>query len=79
MFLKLYAKFCSLESKYNNKISSPLPLRTYTARSVTHQIIGLTGRNPVDINVMNDHNAIVQMEPEVVVVPVAQDLHAKHK
>ena len=41
--------------------SSPLPLRTFTARSVAHQIIGLTGKNPVDIDVMNDHNAIVQM------------------
>ena len=58
---------------------SPLTLRIFTARSVVHQIIGLTGRNPVDIDVMNDCNAIVQMEPEVGVVPVAQALHAKRK
>ena len=58
---------------------SPLPLGTFMARSVAHQIIGLTGRNPVDIDVMNDRNAIVQMEPEVGVVPVAQALHAMRK
>ena len=49
------------------------------ARSVAHQIIGLTGRNPVHIDIVNDHNAIVQMEPKVGVVPVAQAFHATHK
>ena len=58
---------------------SPLPPGTFTTRSIAHQIISLTGRNPVDINVMNGHNAIVQMEPEVGVVPVLQALHAMHK
>ena len=41
---------------------STLPLGTFTARSIVHQIIGLTGRNPVDIEIVNDHNAIVQMD-----------------
>ena len=58
---------------------SSLPLGTFTVRSVVHQILGLTGRNPVDIEVINDHNAIVQMEPEAGVVPVAQALHTINK
>ena len=58
---------------------SSLPLGTFTVRSVVHQILGLTGRNPVDIEVFNDCNAIVQMEPEVGVVPVAQALHTSNK
>ena len=55
---------------------STLPSGTFTARSVAHQIIRLTGRNPVDIEIVDDHNAFVQMEPEGGVVPVAQALHA---
>ena len=58
---------------------SSLPLGTFMVRSVVHQILRLTGRNPVDIEVVNDHNAIVQMEPEVGVVPVAQALHTINK
>ena len=58
---------------------SNLPLGTFTARSVTHQIIGLTGRNPIDIEIVNDRNAIVQMEPEGGVVPVAQALHTSNR
>ena len=58
---------------------STLPLGTFMARSVVHQIIGLTGRNPIDIEIVNDCNAIVQMEPEVGVVPVAQALHTSNR
>ena len=43
---------------------SILPLGTFTVMFVAHQIIRLTGRNPVDIEIINDRNAIVQMEPE---------------
>ena len=58
---------------------SSLPLGTFMVRSVAHQILRLTGRNPVDIEVINDCNAIVQMEPEAEVVPVAQALHTINK
>ena len=58
---------------------STLPLGTFMARSVAHQIIGLTGRNPADIETVNDHNAIVQMEPEGGVVPVTQALHTSNR
>ena len=49
------------------------------ARSVAHQIFRLTGRNPVDVEVINDRDAIVQMEPEAGVVPVTQALHTINK
>ena len=58
---------------------STLPLGTFTARSIAHQIIGSTGRNPIDIEIVNDRNAIVQMEPEGGVVPVAQALHTSNR
>ena len=58
---------------------STLPLVTFMVRSVVHQMIGLTGRNPVDIEIVNDRNAIVQMESEGGVVPVAQALHTSNR
>ena len=58
---------------------SSLPLGTFMVRSVAYQILGLTGRNPVDIEVINDRNVIVQKEPELGVVPVAQALHTINK
>ena len=41
-------------------------------------IIELTGRNPIDIEVVTKQEAIVQMEPESAIVPVAQALHNLH-
>ena len=53
----------------------PLPVEMFTACTVAQHVIKLTGQNPVEIDVMNDHNAIVQMEPETTVVHAAQVLH----
>ena len=46
-----------------------------TAQTVAQHVIELTGQNPVEIDVMNDHDTIVQMEPETTVVHVAQALY----
>ena len=53
----------------------PLPVGMLTAHTVAQHVIELTGQNPVEIDVMNDHNVIVQMEPETSIVHAAQALH----
>ena len=53
----------------------PLPVGMFTARAVAQRVIDLTGQNPVEVDIMNDHDAVVQMEPENLVVHVAQALH----
>ena len=53
----------------------PLPVGMFAARAVAQRVIDLTGQNPVEVDIMNDRNAVVQMEPENLVVHVAQALH----
>ena len=53
----------------------PLPVGMFTACTVAQHVINLTGQNPVEVDVMNDHDAIIQMEPETTVVHAAQALH----
>ena len=50
----------------------PLPVGMFTARTVAQHVIELTGQNPVEIDVMNDRNMIVQIEPETTIVHAAQ-------
>ena len=50
----------------------PLPVGMFTACMVAQHVIKLTGQNPVEIDVMNDRNTIVQMEPETTVVHAAK-------
>ena len=38
-------------------------------------VIDLTGQNPVEVDVINEHDAIIQMEPEITIVHAAQALH----
>ena len=47
----------------------------FTARTVAQHVIEVTGQNPVEIDVMNDHNVIIQMEPKTTAVHAAQALH----
>ena len=42
---------------------------------VVQHVIDLTGQNPVEVDVMNDQDAIVQMEPNTIIVHSAQALH----
>ena len=53
----------------------PLPVVMFTTHTVAQHVIDLTGQNPVEVDVMNDCDAIVQMEPETTVVHAAQALH----
>ena len=47
----------------------------FTECTVAEHVIKLTGKNPVEVDVMNDHDTIVQMEPETTIVHAAQALH----
>ena len=53
----------------------PLPVGMFTAHTVAQHVIDLTEENPVEVDVMNDHDAIVQMEPDTTIVHAAQVLH----
>ena len=37
----------------------PLPVRMFTAHTVAQHVIKLTGQNPVEVDVMNDRDAII--------------------
>ena len=56
----------------------PFPVGMLTACIVARQILNLTGKNPIDIEVITGQGAIVQMHPESYVVPFAQALHNLH-
>ena len=47
----------------------------FTACAVAQHVINLTGQNPIEVDVMNDCNMIVQMEPDTTFVNAAQALH----
>ena len=53
----------------------PLPVGMFTACTIAQHVIDLTGQNPVEVDVMNDRDAIVQMEPDTTIVHAAQALH----
>ena len=48
----------------------PLPVGMFTARAVAQHVIDLKGQNPVEVDIMNDCDAVVQMEPKNLVVHV---------
>ena len=54
----------------------PMPVGTFTARVVVEQVSNITGSSPVIVDVMNDHEAIIELEPESMVVHMAQALQA---
>ena len=53
----------------------PLPVGMFTARTVAQHVTKITGQNPVEVDVMNDCDVIIQMEPNTIIVHAAQALH----
>ena len=47
----------------------------FTACTIAQHVINLTGQNPVEVDVMNDPDAIVQMEPNTIIAHAGQALH----
>ena len=54
----------------------PMPVGTFTSRVIVEQMSNIMGSSPVMVDVMNDHGAIIELEPESVVVHVTQALQA---
>ena len=49
----------------------PLPVGMFTAHTVAQHVIDLTGQNPVEVDVMNHQDMIVQMEPDTIIAHAA--------
>ena len=52
----------------------PMLVGTFTARAIVEQVSNITGSSPVTVYVMNDHEAIIELEPESMVFHAAQAL-----
>ena len=57
----------------------PLPIGSFTAHTVTTVVHNQTGHLLVDMDVMSDHDAMIELEPDVRVGEVAQHLHGTHE
>ena len=53
-----------------------MPVGTFTSRVVAEQVSHITRSSPVTVDMMNDLEAIIELEPESVVVHTAQALQA---
>ena len=51
---------------------------SFTGRAVAEMVQKYTGSHPVEVEVMNDHDVIIQLEPTVSVGEAARLLHGTH-
>ena len=56
-----------------------LPIGSFTAQAVVAMVQRHTGHHPVDVDVMSDRDAVIELEPDVRVREVAQLLHGTHE
>ena len=57
----------------------PLPIGSFTAQTIVSVVQRRTGYHPVDVEVMSDRGAIIELEPEIRVGEVGQLLHGTHE
>ena len=57
----------------------PLPIGSFTAHADVAMVQRHTGHHPVDVDVMSDWDAVIELELDVRVGEVAQLLHGTHK
>ena len=57
----------------------PLLIGSFTARLIVSVVRRQTGYHPIDVEVMSDRDAIIELEPEIRVGEVAQLLHGTHE
>ena len=50
-------------------------MRSFSARVVADQIKELTGFNPIEVAIMKGQDVIIDFNPEIPVVEVAQKVH----
>ena len=53
----------------------PLPVGSFTMRAVANKIKKLTGFNPTEVEIMNGQDVVIDFDPEVPVVEIAQKVH----
>ena len=51
---------------------------SFTGRAVAKMVQKYAGSHPVEVEVMNDHDVIIQLEPTVSVGEAARLLHGTH-
>ena len=56
-----------------------LPIGSFTACTVATVVHNQTGHLLVDVDVMSNHDAVIELEPDVRVGEVAQHLHGTHE
>ena len=57
----------------------PLPVGSFTTGAVVAMVQKHTGHHPVDVDVMSDQDAVIELELDVRVGEVAQLLHGTHE
>ena len=57
----------------------PLPIGSFTACTVVTVVHNQMEHLPVDVDIMSDHDAVIELEPDVRVGEVAQHLHGTHE
>ena len=57
----------------------PLPIGSFTAQVIVAMVQRHSGHHLVDVDVMSDWDALIELEPDVRVGEVAQLLHGTHK
>ena len=56
-----------------------LPIGSFTARAIVSEVQRQTGYHPVNVEIMSDRDAIIELEPKIRVGEVAQLLHGTHE
>ena len=57
----------------------PLPIGSFTARAIVSVVQKQTGYHPIDVEVMSNRDAIIELEPKIGVGEVAKLLHGTHE
>ena len=57
----------------------PLPIGSFTARTIVLVVQKQTGHHPVEVKVVTDCDAIIELEPDERIGELAQLLHGTHE
>ena len=57
----------------------PLLIGSFTAQTIVSVVQKQTGHHPVEVEVVTDRDAIIELEPDIRVGEVAQLLHGTHE
>ena len=69
----------SLLLKVVQVCGKPLPVGSFTAWVVADKVKKLTGHNPVEVEIVSGQDVVLDFEPDVSVVEVAQKMHGPYQ